>query len=120
MKENYHDGSAAPYSSEPWKSYRNTLTSVKFGYGVRNVGDHAFYFYNSWEDSGHTSLTSIQFSNTIEILQLMAFDKASIESIFIPVSVKTIERSVFRRCSYLKKYEVDSNNNYFSIDEYGV
>ena len=77
-------------SNRPWESYEDSIKEVLIEDGVTSIGTSAFTSYDS--------LTSIT----------------------IPDSVTTIDIWAFASCDSLISITVDSDNDYYSSDEYGV
>ena len=89
------------------------IPSTIDGYKVISIGYRAFY--------NCTSLTSITIPDSVTSIGNDAFRKCtSLTSITIPDSVTTIGAAAFYYCTSLTSVTVDSNNEYYSSDEYGV
>ncbi len=100
-------------SSAPWYSYRIYIKSVNIGNSVTSIGDRAFYYHNS--------LTSVTIGKSVTSIGAYAFTYCgNLTSITIPDSVTSIGAYAFTVCDSLTKIEVDTNNKYYSNDEYGV
>ena len=121
------------YSSVPWDSYRDSITSVKIENGVTSIGNYAFYgcssltgsliIPNSVTSIGGSAfrfcsgLTSVTIPNSVTSIGGCAFDWCSkLTSVTIPSSVTSIGIYAFRSCDKLTSINVDGNNsNYKSI-----
>lgn len=76
-------------------SDNKNLTSITFGAGIREIGDHVC--------SGCTNLKTVTFKNGItSIGNCMFISCSNLESVFIPDSVSIIEAWAFYGCSKLK------------------
>ncbi|MBR5201882.1 MAG: leucine-rich repeat domain-containing protein, partial [Clostridia bacterium] len=80
----------ATISQLPWYYYRTLVKTAVINNGITRICDYAF--------NDCTKLTSIS----------------------IPASVESIGLNVFNSCTSLKSINVDSNNQYFSNDQYGA
>ncbi len=85
-------GAMNDYSSynRPWESYEDSIKTVVIEDGVTTVGKYAFY------------------------------DFGSLTSVTIPDGVTSIGNYAFYVCTSLASISVDSDNQYYSSDEYGV
>ena len=91
----------------------NSLTSVTIGDGVTSIGYAAFYDCDS--------LTSVTIPDSVTTIGDAAFLNCdNLTSVTIGNSVTTIGDSAFQYCKRLTSITVDSDNKYFSNDEYGV
>ncbi|MCM1365523.1 MAG: leucine-rich repeat domain-containing protein, partial [Faecalibacterium sp.] len=110
------------------------LKSVKLNPGTKKIDSGAF--------SGCTQLKNIELSSTIEVIEDNAFSQCTnLKNIEIPESVKTIGERAFFQTSikeffipanvssigiipvlspYLKKFSIDSNNNNYYVDNFGI
>lgn len=91
------EGGLPSYTSDtsPWKSYRNSITSVKIESGVTGTGNRVF------QDC--TSLTSVTLPESMTYIGSETFSGCtSLESIIIPDSVTNIEYGAFEKCTNLK------------------
>ena len=124
------------YHSHPWESIENSIKKVVINNGVTTIGKFAFY-QCLW-------LTSVTVSDTVITMEDYAFYGCiSLTSIIIPDSVTKIGKESFYGCESLESVTigkgvtaigdgafsyftsltditVDSNNQYYSSDEYGV
>ncbi len=77
-----------------------------------SIGDYAFHAYKN--------LVSISISNTVTSIGICAFEKcANLKTIEISESVTSIGNDAFSETG-VSAFYVNSNNQYFSNDEYGV
>ena len=89
------------------------LTSITIPNSVTTIGDSAFW--------GCTSLTSVTIPDSVTSIGSSAFYKCtSLTNVTISNSVTSIGSSAFSYCTSLTNITVDSNNQYYSSDEYGV
>ena len=131
MQEIYH------YSgSRPWDDYHNSIKKVVIEEGVKTISDYAFYYYNkitsitlpdsmttigAYAFSWCTSLTDVTIPNGVTKIGNEAFSFCQgITKVTIGKSVKEINDVAFIFCNNLESFEVVSNNQYYSNDEYGV
>ncbi len=85
---------SSSYTSAPWNSYKNSITSVIIENGVTSLGMCSFF--------GCTCLTSVSIPNSITLIGGRAFEKCSrLISIAIPDSVTEIGAYSFDGCSKL-------------------
>ena len=74
--------------------------------GVRSIPAASFYDCRS--------LASVQFPNTLEIIDNQAFERCcNLKSISIPASVTFIDSSAFSHCPHLEHIEVDPGNRMY-------
>ncbi len=112
----------------------SNLTNVQFSESVTSIGEFAFYscssiksidMPNSIKEIGGSAfsdcynLTNISIPNSVTKIGSMAFCYCPFTSIVIPRTVTSIGNQAFL-CKKLEKITVESNNEYFSNDEYGV
>ncbi len=89
------------------------LTEVAIGKGVISIGDNAF--------GNCSSIESITLPNGTTTIGNKAFYNCSgLKKVVIPESVTSIGEQAFLGCRNLTNTVVDSNNQYYSSDEYGV
>ena len=74
-----------PYA--PWHSYRDRITSVTIGDGIRNVGECAFF--------GYDTVKTVQFSSTVTDIDPHAFWGCGLEELELPEGLKTIGEGAF-------------------------
>jgi hypothetical protein len=99
-------------NNPPWAGYEDSIKTVVISYGVMTISKYAFF---------HHRLTSITIPDSVTIIGDSAFDNCQfLTCVSIPDSVTTIGDDVFDNCHRLTSFTVDSNNQYFSNDEYGV
>ncbi len=90
-----------------------SLTSITIPNSVTTIGDDAFACCNN--------LTSVTIPDSVTTIDGMAFFGCnSLTSVIIPDSVIIIGYWAFNCCGSLTSITVDSNNQYYSSDEYGV
>ena len=122
--------------SRPWDNYYQDIKNVVVGDNVTTIGDYAFYSHGSLEKitignsvttigdyafSWCTSLASITIPDSVTSIGDYAFyDCTSLASVIIGDSVNTIGMYAFYYCDNLASFIVNSNNEYYSNDEYGV
>ena len=98
-----------------WSAFSNctALTNITIPDSVTSIGHYAFLMCSS--------LTSITIPDSVTNIGSVAFgDCTSLASITIPDSVTSIGESAFSGCTSLESIKVDSDNQYFSNDSYGV
>lgn len=79
------------FSTAPWSSIRNNITSVIIQNGVTSIGNDAFFRCDN--------LSSVTFGNNIKRIGEYAFDQcSSLTSIEIPNGVTSIEDGAFNYC----------------------
>ncbi len=89
------------------------MKNVTIGNSVTSIGAGAFW--------GCTGLTNLTIGNSVEFIGRSAFyDCPSLKSVYIPKHVKEIGEGAFGISNRIEKFNVDSNNTYFSSDENGV
>ena len=115
-------------------SYCTSLSSITIPYGITTINEHTFY---------HSALKSVTIPDSVTTIGDYAFCETPLESVTIPDSVTTIGNRAFAFCRLLKNitipesvtsigelaflypmsltdFTVDSDNQYYSSDEYGV
>lgn len=130
-------GAMHDYKSDnrPWESYIEDIQTVIINDGVTTIGDFAFYYcinlksvtipngvsiINDRAFYACESLASIKIPDSVTTVCDYAFRYCGLMSVTIPDSVTTIGWSTFANCYNLTSIMVDSNNQYYSSDEYGV
>lgn len=74
----------------PWAFSKCTsLTSVVFPNSLKNIWNNAF--------RDCTSLANVTFGNSLEVIDATVFENCAIESIDLPVSIKSIKHTAFGR-----------------------
>ena len=112
------------------------LSDVTIGNNVKTIGSSAFFKCKSLEhitisDSVETigslafyeciNLEDIIIPDGVMTIDISAFmDCTNLEHITIPGSVTSIGVDAFARCTKIVDFSVDADNNYYSVDEYGV
>ena len=114
--------------------YKN-LNSVDFSKDTISIGDYAFDYCHSLKSINlpvklkiigdlafaACGLTSIILPEGLTDIGMAAFcESENLESIYIPASVTNIGLGVFNCCYNLKYVTVNTNNKFFTNDEYGV
>lgn len=123
-------------NSRPWDIYSQDIKNVVIGDNVTTIGDYAFCYYKALtsitiSDSVKTigdyafcycrNLTSITIPDSVTVIGCEAFSScAGITSVTIGDSVTTIGDFAFSYCNSLAGFTVNSNNQYYSNDEFGV
>ena len=108
-------GEMADYNSanQPWKSFRDQITTVTIESGVAVIGASAF------EEC--TNLASVTIPATMISIGDNAFIMCSkLASVNIPASVTAIGNYAFNGCSSLTAFNVADGNANYSSDEIGV
>ena len=131
-------GSMDDYSSSnrPWESYEDNIKKVVINNSVTTIGTYAFNDCDSLTDvtlgDNITSigcaafrycynLTSINIPNSVTTINdNVFFSCIRLERVTIPACLVTIGSGAFRYCDSLTSITVNSNNEYYSSDEYGV
>ena len=91
-------------ANQPWKSYRNRITSVNISQGVTHIGDFAFYYCENLEDiSIPSSVTSIG-------IEAFYYCKG-MEVLTISDSVSSIGKYAFSGWSNLKTVNLPDSDN---------
>ena len=94
-------GAMSDFSSggSPWDEHGEYIARVIFKEGVTSIGKYAFFNNNN---GTYPHLTSIEFSDTIETIGVMAFSgSSSITELILPASLTTIHARAFDSCSGL-------------------
>lgn len=86
-------------------------------YDEDGVFYHQNYLVATEEGTGKTDY---EIKDGTTVVAGGAFKWSSLESVNIPASVKCIGSSAFGEAASLKTITVDSSNEYFSVDDYGV
>jgi uncharacterized protein YjdB len=85
-----YDFDYVSFSSIPWETYRDKITTVTIQNGVTSIGNYAF---------GNSSITSITIPNSVTSIGSYAFvNCARFTSVTIPSSVTSIESDAFTNC----------------------
>ena len=124
------------YNNRPWESYKTKIKNVVVSDDITKIGAYAFYSFSKVESiaipesistigkcafNGCEKLTSITIPNSVTIIEERTFAYCeSLTSITIPKGVTSISEDAFDRCENLTDIIVDSENQYYSSDEYGV
>lgn len=75
------------YPYPPWQEHRGEITAVVIGEGVRNVGECAFF--------GYDTVKSVTFSSTVTEIDPHAFWGCGMEKVELPEKLKTIGEGAF-------------------------
>ena len=87
MKESHNN-------DKPWESYRNSLKTVKFEYGVTSISAWLF-----GKDAGLYVIENVFIGNTMKTIYQYAFYNCqSLKSVTIPESVTLIKFEAFLNC----------------------
>ncbi len=82
------------YTSVPWSSYRERISTITIENGVTNIGSYTFY--------GCTGLTYITIPNSVTSIGSVAFSNCTyLTSLTIPNNVTSIENGAFYDCTGL-------------------
>ena len=101
------------HSDQPWKSFRDQITTVTIESNVTTIGDYAFEVC--------TNLTAITIPAGVTVIGIFAFAMCSnLASVTIPASVTSIGIGAFYGCTNLPAFNVDTNNPNYSSDASGV
>ncbi len=97
----------------PWNSHKNEIKEVCIADGVTTIGNYAF--------ANCTNLESVAIPESVTTIGIGSFSYCqNLEAITIPDSVTLINLGAFSYCYSLEAIVVDSTNQYYSSDEYGV
>ncbi len=124
------------YTNRPWESYQYDIKKVVITNSVTSIGNFAFYNCNKLASvtigNSVTTIGNSSFYGCVNIANITIpdgvttiGDKAfywcrTLANMTIPGSIISIGSRAFNYCVSLTNFIVDSNNNYFSSDEYGV
>ena len=101
MQGTYSDSSVTGLTSAPWKSYKSTLTDVRFEYGVTSVS--AYSFYHAVQPYGFPSLKTAFFAESISTIGEHAFDDCTgLLSIDILSQYVQVDPYAFDSCTALE------------------
>ena len=89
-----------------WYKYFN-ISSLKIPEGEKIIRREIFYKFKS--------LKKVILPNTIEIIEVGAFEESGIEEIDIPNNVKIIPENAFKNCKNLKKIKIPNNVEYIYV-----
>lgn len=90
-------------STQPWKDYKNDITTVVLPDGLTKIGNFAFYQCNN------ASLTSIDIPSGVTSIGNSAFTNCShLASVTIPDGVTYIQSSLFNGCTALTSVTIPS------------
>jgi len=104
-------GSVASIESNTFSGCWN-LINLEIQYGVQSIGDSAFY---------GAGMINVTIPNSVTTIGYEAFNLCLLlKNVQIPASVTSIGESAFSACPELCGIWVDSNNQYYSSDSYGV
>ena len=97
----------------PWGKFRSFIKSVRITENVVSIGDYAFY--------GLSNLTDIEIPSTVTCIGCFAFyDCDSVINILISNNVNHIGEKAFCECDNLIDITVESQNQIYSSDSFGV
>ncbi len=97
----------------PWIDFVDKIQTVIIEEGVTAIGARAFLQC--------TSITTVAIPDTVTTIKQHAFaDCDNLTSVVIPDSVILIGNGAFAWCDSLTNITVDSDNQYYSNDEYGA
>lgn len=95
--------------SQPWMSYKNTITTIHIAEGVTSVGSGAFW--------GCSALEEISLPSSIRSIGFAAFAECySMKKAVIPAGI--IGESAFIRCTGLKEVTIGSNVSAIGISAF--
>ncbi len=98
----YGEGATYDYSSsiyQPWYSIRSSIKKIVIEDGITKIGKFLFSYIKAEE---------IELGNTLEIIELGAFQKSSITTLHAPKTLKKIGTSAFSECSALNEILFES------------
>ena len=96
----------------PFKN-ESSIKSIQIHYGVTSIGNQSFV--------GCINLQSVIIPSSLKSIGNSAFSGcSSLQSVTIPGSVTNIGDYAFDECTGLQSITVDTNNQYYSSDSYGV
>ncbi len=96
-----------------WYDFWREVKSLVIEDGITYIGNFVF--------NGLPNLTSLYIGNTVEEIGQEAFYSCSrLTTVHIPASVYKIHLGAFGYCKSIKKFTVDSGNNYYKADTDGV
>lgn len=79
----------------------NTASNIQLGSCVTAIGVGAF--------SGYTNITSMEFPESLTVIDSGAFSSSSISSVDLPSGLTRINDKAFSRCNNLRKIEIPDN-----------
>lgn len=113
------------YTATPWYEYKSSITKIIIESGIQNVGNGAFYQYESLvslvlpeglKEIGNESflgcnaLEQIAFPEGLEIIGFDAFyNCTSLSNITFPSTLKTIKKEAFKYCTSLTDLVLPEN-----------
>ena len=102
-----------PHNKRPWESYEDNIKVIIINDGVTSIGRYAFAYFDNLQD--------VTISNSVLYIGEYAFCSCdNLTEIVIPKDVTTIVSGAFSGCDSLIGITVDSDNQYYSNDGYGV
>ena len=99
------------YPYPPWQEHRKEITAVVIGEGVRNVGEYAFF--------GYDTVKSVTFSSTLETIGHCAFRDCGLETLKLPENLKGIGIGAFRNNPLTGELVFPDSLQYIDADCFG-
>ena len=125
FRYSWHDNEPSMQDRElaPWESYINEVRSLRLEGGITSVGRSAFEEMRNLEavDLGShmkrimaaafsgTGLVSIEFPETLEIIDVQAFAHTNLVTVELPDSLQYLDREAFIRCPELVSVSIGPN-----------
>ena len=125
FRYSWHDNEPSMQDRElaPWESYINEIRSLRLEGGITSVGRSAFEEMRNLEavDLGNhltsimaaafsgTGLVSIEFPETLEIIDVQAFAHTRLTTVELPDSLQYLDREAFIRCPELVHVTIGPN-----------
>ena len=91
-----------------WLQYKDQITTVNIGEGVKTIGTGAF--------EGCSNLTKVSFPSSLQEIGISSFqDCTSLETVTVPSNVRWIASKTFSGCTKLKNVSLECNINVIEV-----